>query len=539
MTSNAPRSDASGLAQSTPFTVRDAVIDLMRRLGMTSVFANPGSTELPLFRDFPQDFRYVLGLQEAVVVGMADGYAQATRNASFVNLHSAAGVGNAMGNIFTAFRNRTPIVITAGQQARSILPFDPFLASTQATELPKPYVKWSIEPARAEDVPLAIARAYYVAMQEPRGPVLVSIPVDDWDRAAEPVPARVVSTGARPEPFVLEQIGAALDTCERPVFVVGGAVDRAGGWDEVVSLAERHNARVFVAPMTGRCAFPEDHRLFAGFLPAMREKIVELLGGHDLIFVIGAPAFTYHVEGHGPHLPAGATLCQLIDDPAIAAWAPTGTAAVGNIRLGVADLLSRPAPTTRPLPAPRAARPRAEPSALMSVAFALQTLAEVRHANDIVVEEAPSSRPVMQNYLPFTRSGTFYTMDSGGLGYGMPAAVGVALAKPGTRVIGLIGDGSSMYSIQAIYSAVQMKLPITFVILNNSRYAALQDFAPEFGFGPDDPVQGTDLPGLDFVSLAAGMGCHGTRVTDAERLQEVLREALASSGPRLVEVVVA
>lgn len=539
MTSNAPRSDASGLAQSTPFTVRDAVIDLMRRLGMTSVFANPGSTELPLFRDFPQDFRYVLGLQEAVVVGMADGYAQATRNASFVNLHSAAGVGNAMGNIFTAFRNRTPIVITAGQQARSILPFDPFLASTQATELPKPYVKWSIEPARAEDVPLAIARAYYVAMQEPRGPVLVSIPVDDWDRAAEPVPARVVSTGARPEPFVLEQIGAALDTCERPVFVVGGAVDRAGAWDEVVSLAERHNARVFVAPMTGRCAFPEDHRLFAGFLPAMREKIVELLGGHDLIFVIGAPAFTYHVEGHGPHLPAGATLCQLIDDPAIAAWAPTGTAAVGNIRLGVADLLSRPAPTTRPLPAPRAARPRAEPSALMSVAFALQTLAEVRHADDIVVEEAPSSRPVMQNYLPFTRSGTFYTMDSGGLGYGMPAAVGVALAKPGTRVIGLIGDGSSMYSIQAIYSAVQMKLPITFVILNNSRYAALQDFAPEFGFGPDDPVQGTDLPGLDFVSLAAGMGCHGTRVTDAERLQEVLREALASSGPRLVEVVVA
>jgi benzoylformate decarboxylase len=539
MTSNAPRSDASGLAQSTPFTVRDAVIDLMRRLGMTSVFANPGSTELPLFRDFPQDFRYVLGLQEAVVVGMADGYAQATRNASFVNLHSAAGVGNAMGNIFTAFRNRTPIVITAGQQARSILPFDPFLASTQATELPKPYVKWSIEPARAEDVPLAIARAYYVAMQEPRGPVLVSIPVDDWDRAAEPVPARIVSTGARPEPFVLEQIGAALDTCERPVFVVGGAVDRAGAWDEVVSLAERHNARVFVAPMTGRCAFPEDHRLFAGFLPAMREKIVELLGGHDLIFVIGAPAFTYHVEGHGPHLPAGATLCQLIDDPAIAAWAPTGTAAVGNIRLGVADLLSRPAPTTRPLPAPRAARPRAEPSALMSVAFALQTLAEVRHADDIVVEEAPSSRPVMQNYLPFTRSGTFYTMDSGGLGYGMPAAVGVALAKPGTRVIGLIGDGSSMYSIQAIYSAVQMKLPITFVILNNSRYAALQDFAPEFGFGPDDPVQGTDLPGLDFVSLAAGMGCHGTRVTDAERLHEVLREALASSGPRLVEVVVA
>ena len=164
MTGSAPRQDKqNGVAQGT--TVRDAVIDFARRVGMTSIFANPGSTELPMFRDFPADFRYVLGLQEAVVVGMADGYAQASGNAALVNLHSAAGVGNAMGNIFTAFRNRTPLVVTAGQQARSILPFEPFLAASQATELPKPYVKWSIEPARAQDVPLAIARAYAVAMQ--------------------------------------------------------------------------------------------------------------------------------------------------------------------------------------------------------------------------------------------------------------------------------------------------------------------------------------------------------------------------------------
>src|SRR5260370_10129944 len=146
-------------------------MDFMRRVGMTSVFANPGSTELPMFRDFPDDFRYVLGLQEAVVVGMADGYAQATGNASLVNLHSAAGVGNAMGNIFTAFRNRTPIVVTAGQQARSILPFDPFLASTHATDVPNPYVKWRIEPARASDVPLAIAPPYHIPMPEPPGPL--------------------------------------------------------------------------------------------------------------------------------------------------------------------------------------------------------------------------------------------------------------------------------------------------------------------------------------------------------------------------------
>ncbi|MBC7938500.1 MAG: benzoylformate decarboxylase, partial [Chitinophagaceae bacterium] len=168
-------------------TVRDAVVALLRHFGMTRIFGNPGSTELPLLRDFPADFRYVLGLQESVVVAMADGYAQATHNAAFVNLHSAAGVGHAMGNIFTACKNRTPLVITAGQQARAILPFDPFLFSAQATELPKPYVKWSIEPARAEDVPLAIAHGHYLAMQPPRGPVLISIPSDDWGRACAPV----------------------------------------------------------------------------------------------------------------------------------------------------------------------------------------------------------------------------------------------------------------------------------------------------------------------------------------------------------------
>jgi benzoylformate decarboxylase len=525
--------------QSAIVTVRDAVVDLMRRYGMTSVFANPGSTELPMFRDFPSDFRYVLGLQEATVVGMADGYAQATRNAAFVNLHSAAGVGNAMGNIFTAHKNRTPLVITAGQQARSILPFDPFLSSAQATELPKPYVKWSIEPARAQDVPLAIARAYYIAMMPPRGPVLVSVPVDDWDQPAELVPARVVSTELRPQPAVLSQIGDALDASDRPAIVVGAAVDRDNAWNEVVALAEAHNARVWAAPMSGRCSFPEDHRLFAGFLPAMRERIVELLGDHDLILAVGAPAFAYHLEGAGAHIPSGATLCQLTEDPDTAAWTPVGISAVGSIRLGVLDLLARPAPKVRAMPPAKVEAPRAEPSPLMSVAYVVQTLAGVRTAEDIVVEEAPSARPVMQAYLPITRSETFYTMDSGGLGYGMPAAVGVALGKPDSRVICLMGDGSSMYSIQALWSAAQLKLPITFVILNNRRYAALQDFAPVFGFSATDVVQGTELPDIDFLSLAKGMGCAATLVNASGDLRAVLDRVLASGVPNVVEVQVA
>ena len=522
-------------------TVRAVVLDLLRAFGITTIFGNPGSTELPLFRDFPGDFRYVLGLQEAVVVGMADGYAQATHNAAFVNLHSAAGVGHAMGNVFTAYRNRTPLVITAGQQARSILPYEPFLYSTQATELPKPYVKWSCEPARAEDVPAAIARAYYLAMQPPRGPVLVSVPADDWAKPCEPIEARTVSTELRPEPRVLSAIGNALDASIRPAFVVGAAVDRDGAWNEVVRLAERHNAAVWVAPMSGRSSFPEDHALFAGFLPPMREKIVQLLAGHDLIFALGAAAFTYHVEGFGPHVPERARLVQLIDDPNIAAWAPEGTSAVGSIRLGVLDLLAREPPRSpaRPRPPARARPARAEASSPMSVAYVMQTLAELRDPASIVVEEAPSSRSTMQAHLPILRSETFYTMDSGGLGYSMPAAVGIALAKPGAKVIALIGDGSAMYSIQALWSAAQWRLPIAFVVLKNRRYAALQEFAPEFGFRPDERLPGTELPDIDFVALARGQGCRASSVSRADELCEALRDALQASVPTLVEVDVA
>ena len=524
------------------YTVRHAVIDMLRELGMTRIFGNPGSTELPLFRDYPEDFSYELGLQETVVVGMADGYAQATRKASFVNLHSAAGVGHAMANIFTAFKNRTPMVITAGQQARSLLQFDPFLHARDAVELPKPYVKWSCEPARAEDVPQALARAYYIAMQEPRGPVFVSIPADDWDKPCEPITLRQVGFETRPNPQTLAAIGEALDAARSPVFVVGAAVDRGQAWDAVVALAERHQARVFVAPMSGRCSFPEDHPLFAGFLPAMRERIVELLGGHDMIFAVGAAAFTYHVEGAGPFIPAGSALFQLIEDPAIAAWAPVGTAAVGNIRMGVQELLQRPLLAKRPAPARKPAPPvPAAPEAgeRMSVAFAMHTLAAVRDPHSIIVEEAPSSRSTIQTYLPIFHSATFFTMCSGGLGHSMPAAVGIALAKPEKKVIAVIGDGSAMYAIQALWSAANLRLPITFVILKNRRYAALQDFSKVFGYREGEKVEGTELPDIDFVALAKGHGCDGVHVEDAGQLAQVLKDSIAHPRPIIVEVEVA
>ncbi len=536
-------------------TVREATHCLMRELGLTTIFGNPGSTELPLFRDFPADFRYVLGLQESVVVGMADGYAQATGNAALVNLHSAAGVGHAMGNVFTAYRNRTPMVITAGQQARSILPYEPFLFATDAAKLPEPYVKWAVEPARGEDVPLAVARAYYLAMQEPCGPTFVSIPVDDWDRPTDAIAPRTVSRALHPDPALAAEIAAALDRSERPVFVVGFGVDRNGAWDDVVALAERHQAPVWVSPMSSRCSFPERHPLFAGFLPPMREQTVQLLDGHDLIVALGAPVFTYHIEGFGPHIPPGASLVQIIDVPDVAAWTPLGTALVCNVRHGVSALLERSSPPRRTAPQGRSAPPRVNADAGLTMAVLMQTLADERPADSIIVEESPSSRRTMQAYLPIDRPNSFFTCASGGLGHSMPAAVGIALAEcsraplsgvppaplsgvppASRRVIGIFGDGSAMYSIQALWSAADLKLPMTIVIVNNGGYAALSEFTAHFNI---KQLIGTKLPGLDFVGLANAMGCTGARVERAQDLAPALRVALQSPGPFVLDVAIA
>src|SRR5215469_12690606 len=506
-------------------TVREAVFDLFRSFGMTTIFGNPGSTELPMFRDFPPDFRYVLGLQEMAAVAMADGYAQATRNAGLVNLHSATGLGHALGSVFTAHKNQTPLVLTAGQQARSILPFEPFLFSEKAPEFPRPYVKWSCEPARAEDVPAAIARAYYTAMQPPRGPTFVSIPVDDWDRFCEPLPPRQVSSEVRGDAKLLRKVAEGLSAAARPVFVAGASVARDDAWDEVIALAERHRARVWAAPNSGRNSFPEDHPLFAGFLTADREKIVASLSGHDVILVLGAPVFTYHVEGFGPHIPEGASLYQLVDDPAIAAWTPVGLAVVTSLKSGIRDLMEGSDPKPRALPAGRATRSVLS-GITLSDKYLMQQIAALRPKGSIIVEEAPSSRAAMHDYLPIADRDGFYTCASGGLGHGLPAAIGIALARPREKVIALLGDGSSMYAIQGLWSAAQLALGVTFVIIKNQRYEALLEFGRYFGL---QRTIGTSLPDIDFCALAQGQGVEAVAVGRQDSLDDALRSAFAAT----------
>ncbi|HEY6451453.1 MAG TPA: benzoylformate decarboxylase [Steroidobacteraceae bacterium] len=523
-------------------TVRAAVFALLREFGLTSVFGNPGSTELPMFRDFPADFRYVLGLQESVVVAMADGFAQASGHAALVNLHSAIGVGHALGSIFTAYRNQTPLLITAGQQARAILPYEPFLYSEQAAQLPKPYVKWSAEPARAADVPAAIARAYYATMLPPRGPAFVSIPVDDWDRPSAPVAARRVSTLVAGDPRLLEDAAAALGSAQRPVLVVGAGIARDDAWDETIALAEAHQAAVWVSPMAARNAFPERHRLFAGFLPADRAGILARLNGSDLILVLGAPVFTYHVDGEGPHIPPGAQLVQLTDDPAAAAWCAVGTSIVTHLKLGIAALLGhsqRRAPRARPPPIV-ASRPNAPlapkvPSSAGSLtdAYLLHRIAALRPEGSIIVEEAPSSRSALHDHLPITERQSFYTCASGGLGHGLPAAVGVALATPGRKVIALLGDGSAMYAIQGLWSAAELGVSVAFVIVNNTSYRALEEFGRHFGIAR---LPGTQLPHLDFCALAAGHGVAAIRVERCEELDGALAHVFSAAAPMLLDV---
>jgi benzoylformate decarboxylase len=519
----------------TPLTVKQATFDLLRGFGIRCVFGNPGSTELPFLSDWPDDIDYVLGLQEASVVGMADGYAQATRNAGFVNLHSAAGVGNALGNIYTAHRNQTPLVITAGQQARSILPLQAFLYAERAAEFPRPYVKYAVEPARPEDVPAAIARAYYVAMQPPYGPTFVSVPIDDWTHPAQAVEARTISREIGPDAEAMKALVAALSAAKAPALVVGPGIDRARCVDLMVQVAETSKAAVWVSPFSARCSFPERHPQFAGFLHASPAQLSEALRPFDLVVVIGAPVFTFHVEGHASIFDGATTIFQITDDADAASVPPRGTSIIATMRPALSALLEMLPATRRAAPKGRVLPPAPKPADPIPVDYLLHALSTAMPADAALVEEAPSHRPAMQKFLPMRGQDSFYTMASGGLGHSLPASVGMALGRPGIRTVCLIGDGSAMYSIQALWTAAQRKLPLTVVVINNAGYGAMRSFSQVMQVRN---VPGLDLPGIDFVKIAEGMGCDAVRVTRSSELAPALARALSHDGASLVEVVV-
>jgi len=523
--------------------VREATFDLFRAHGMTTMFGNPGSTELPMLADFPADFRYVLGLQEAVVVGMADGYAQASGKTTVVNLHTAPGVGNAMGAIFNAQANHSPLLITAGQQARAQITLQANLTNRDATRMPHPLVKWSYEPPRAEDVPLALAHGAHLAGLAPRGPVFVSLPMDDWYAEVDEADAkaaieRKVSGRAVADPEAVRALAARLDAATNPVLVAGPDVDAVGAWETAVALAERQKLPVWASPATGghRLGFPENHPNFRGVLPPAIGPVGQTLEGHDLILVVGSSVFPYYPHIPGPLLPEGAALVAITSDHDEAVRAPMGDAIVADVGLTLAALVeaapesSRPGPEPNPGPQEIPAEDPLNPSTVHTA------LAEVMPEDAIVVLESPSSTLALRNQLRLSRPGSYYFSAGGGLGFGLAASVGVQLAQPDRPVVCVLGEGSAQYAITAFWSAVAYKAPVTFLVLQNAEYAILKWFAD---VEQVNGAPGLDLPKLDVASVAEGYGVKAHRPTGRDEVAGALSAALASSGPELVEVPVA
>jgi benzoylformate decarboxylase len=525
-------------------TVREATFELLRAHGLTTVFGNPGSTELPMLAEFPDDFTYVLGLQELVVVGMADGFAQASGRPAHVNLHTAPGVGNAVGGIFNARANRSPLLITAGQQVRPQILMEANLTNRDATLGPQPYVKWAHEPARAQDVTAAIARGIHQATLPPQGPVFVSIPMDDWEAEAEEerVSAairRTVNGRAVPDPAALAQLASLLDHAEHPVLVAGPEVDSSGGWDSAVALAEKQRLPVWATPATGgsRIGFPESHPQFMGLLPPAIGPLSETLTGHDVILVVGSSVFPYYPYIPGPLLPEGATLLAITSDPGDAARAPMGDAIVGDVALALQELVELVGESERPGPEPRLPAADPEPSEPMSGSEAMAALADAWSEEAIAVVETPSSTLALRNRLRISAPGSYYMCASGGLGFGISAAVGVQLAQTSRPVVCVLGEGSAQYGITALWSAVAYRAPVTFLVLRNDEYMILKWF---LSLEQVSGAPGLDLPGLDTAAVARAYGMPAQEVSGRAELTEALREGISNDqGPRLIQARVA
>jgi benzoylformate decarboxylase len=522
--------------------IREAALELFRSRGMTTVFGNPGSTELPMLADYPSDFKYVLGLQEAVVVGMADGFSQAAGQITHVNLHTAPGVGNAMGAIFNAQANKSPLLITAGQQVRAHITMQANLTNRDATRVPHPFVKWSYEPPRAQDVPAALARGIYHASLPPKGPVFVSLPMDDWDVEIDPaevrhVLERSVTGRAVADPEAVRALAERLEAARNPVMVAGPDVDASGGWDAAVALAERCRLPVWASPATGggRIGFPEGHPNFRGVLPPAIGPVGQTLEEYDFVLVAGTSVFPYYPYIPGPPLPEGASLVAITSDPDEAARAPMGDAIVADVKLTLEALLAVVGESDRPEPEPVDPPPPVEDSDPMSPSAVHATLAEVLPDDGIVVLESPTSTLALRNRLRISRPGSYYFCAGGGLGYGLSAGIGVQLAQPDRPVVCVLGEGSAQYAITGFWTAAAYQVPVTFLVLRNEEYGILKWFAE---IEQVSGAPGLDLPALETAAIAEAYGVPSQRVSGADELREALAGGLGSSGPSLVEVAV-
>jgi benzoylformate decarboxylase len=544
-TSEESGTSAQPALERSPASVRDATFDVMRRFGMTTIFGNPGSTEVSFLTDLPDDIDFVLGLHEGAVVGIATGYAIATGEPAFVNLHTAAGLGNAINAITNARDSHVPLVVVVGQQDRRQLSFEPFLTGRALERLAGEYPVWSNLPSRPQDVPGAIARAYHEAKAAP-GPALVVVPMGDWEEPASPLAAGSPASILRPTSIAqddLEELVELLESALSPAIVVGAGADSAAGWAGVVSVAERLRCPVWQEPFGSRAGFPQDHPLFAGHLHWRRRLLREALAGHDVVLVVGTNAFRlYILEQPEPAIAPGTRVAVITADPAEAYRSPCDVAVVADVGASCAALAERLEARDGPWPEPMPALPAPAPPAAgekLRAGHVLDALARRLTADAILVEESPSSRPELHQRLRARSPMGFISGANGGLGFGVSGAIGLRMALPERGVVAVLGDGSTLFGLQALWSAGRYDVGVVLIVMANGGYAVMDAQAHARGGTGAWP----GFPGVDIAGIAACLGCPSKRVETYEDLLATLDEELADlagrKGPIVIEVVLA
>jgi len=541
-----------------------AFLDLLKQEGVEVMFGNPGTTELPLMDAFAteNELRYMLGLQEATVMAMADGYAQASGKLGVVNLHVAPGLGNAMGMLYDAQKAGTPILVTAGQHEQSFNTTEPILWADLPT-IARPLVKWAAEVHRLEDLPRLVHRAVKTALAPPTGPVFLSLPGDilradaDIDLLA---PTRVAPR-LRGDRDAVDAAAKILASAESPLIMAGDAVAQSRAHAELVELAELLGAPVYTEFVPNTASFPSSHPLFRGSMVRLAPEVRKILDQHDVLFSVGADLFTLSLPSPIDPMPRDITLIHLDVDawelgknyaPAVAILAdPKGT--LPDITAAVRDAMTsgararareRLAATSKAIAAEREAlkakaRALAGATPVQPLAL-LHGIAETLSEDAIVVEEAISSAPGIRQLIRSNDPQSYFGLRGGGIGWGLPATMGVKVALPERPVVGLIGDGSAMYTCQGLWTAAHYQIDAVFVILNNTSYRILkQRLHAMRGLAEQaDSYVGMELidPKIDFVGLARSLGIKAERARTVHDATDLLKTALNDGGATLIDV---
>jgi benzoylformate decarboxylase len=525
--------------------VRDAAFDVMRWFGLTRIFGNPGSTEIPFLTDLPDDLEFVLALHEGSVVGMATGYAIATERPAFVNLHTAPGLGNAVNALANARAGRVPLVVVVGQQARRHLADEPFLTGRELERMAGAYPVASELPVRAQDVPGAIARAYHQAGTA-RGPAMVVVPMDDWSEPADPLgesAPEIVLRADDAAPADVSAVSELVATARAPVIVVGAGSASAAGWDALRELAERLRCPVWLEPFCSRAGFPEDHPQFAGHLPWMRRALHDRLASHDLVLTVGTSAFrTYLFDEAVPLVDPEIPVAVISEDPSEVHRSRARVAVLGPVaatcRALTAELEDRseaesPQAMERPGPPPPPA-----PGESLRAGHVLALLAEHLPADAVLLEEAPSSRPELLERIPTRSPLGFVSTANGSLGFGLSGAIGLRMGLPDRPVVAVVGDGAALYGIQGVWSAAHYGIGVLLVVISNGSYAVMD--AQARARGASHPWPG--FTGVDISGIARSLRCPAVRIETYDELAATLADSLATLAerrePLLIEAVV-